>query len=366
MPPTSLHRQVLDNLHLAVLVLDSQMHLRYINQAAEILLEASGNRLRGLALRELLTEATQPGESALHHPPASPLPFTKRRAKLRPRHGKELLVDYSLSALTEDGTFVVELSPLDRIRKIAQEEATSAASRANQLLLRGLAHEVKNPLGGLRGAAQLLERELPDPMLHEYTSVIISEADRLRNLVDRMLGPQRPPVLQPINIHEPLEYVARLIRAEATDGNLRLVRDYDPSTPLIAADQEQLVQALLNIMRNAWEAIALGDKLNNARGEIILRTRTLRQQPIGATTHRLVCQLELIDNGPGIPEHLQENIFHPMVSGHAQGSGLGLSIAQSIVHQHEGHIEFQSEPGCTRFVLLFPTIEPRSSDHNGR
>lgn len=219
------------------------------------------------------------------------------------------------------------------------------------MLVRGLAHEIKNPLGGIRGAAQLLSRELPEESLKDYTNVIIEEADRLRNLVDRMLGSNKLPNLAPTNIHEVLERVSSLVEAES-QGSITLVRDYDPSIPDLLLDREQMIQAVLNMVRNAMQAIAGQNDLR--LGRITLRSRTLRQFTIGHTRHRLVCKVEIIDNGPGIPAELQETIFYPMVSGRPDGTGLGLAIAQNIISQHQGLIECESHPGHTVFSLFLP------------
>ncbi len=213
-------------------------------------------------------------------------------------------------------------------------------------MIRGLAHEIKNPLGGLRGAAQLLERELPDPQLTEYTKIIIDEADRLQNLLNRMLGPNTLPNLRETNIHHVLERVRSLVLAEAPPG-IEITRDYDPSIPNLNADSDQLIQAALNLVRNAVQALG-------QHGSIILRTRAQRQITIGHERHRLVLTLEVIDNGPGIPQEIQERIFYPMVTGHANGTGLGFSIAQSLINRHGGLIECTSEPGNTIFRILLP------------
>jgi two-component system nitrogen regulation sensor histidine kinase GlnL len=212
--------------------------------------------------------------------------------------------------------------------------------------VRGLAHEIKNPLGGLRGAAQLLERELSDPSLKEYTGIIIGEADRLQTLVNRMLGPNTRPQRRSINIHQVVERVRTLAVAEAPPG-VTIVRDYDPSIPDFMAEPDQLIQALLNIVRNALQAIG-------EQGEIILRTRSIRQATIGHHRHKLAARLDIIDNGPGIPPDMMESIFFPMVTGRPDGTGLGLPIAQDLVNQHHGLIECHSEPGKTVFTLLLP------------
>jgi two-component system nitrogen regulation sensor histidine kinase GlnL len=245
----------------------------------------------------------------------------------------------------------LEIVQVDRHLRIAHEEHLLTQQRAARDLMRGMAHEIKNPLGGLRGAAQLLEGELEQPELHEYTRVIIGEADRLRNLVDRMLGPNNVPANRTINIHQVMEQVRSLVDAECYP-HLELKREYDPSIPDLQADSELLVQALLNLVRNAAQAGAT---------TIILRSRTQRQFTIGHIRHKLVIRIDIIDNGPGIPAELQSKIFYPMVTGRPEGTGLGLSIAQSLINQHHGIIEFTSEPTNTVFTVFLPlevTHEP--------
>jgi two-component system, NtrC family, nitrogen regulation sensor histidine kinase GlnL len=352
MLPDRFLRQILDNLTTAVLLLDADLRLSFLNPAAEMLLAVSGQRVLGQHVAELFHDTAQTVD-ALRHALKNAHPFTKREATLNLTNGQSMMVDYTVTPMlaAERSWVLMELLPRDRLLRITKEEAQLSKQEVTKVLVRGLAHEIKNPLGGIRGAAQLLARELPEQSLKDYTDVIIEEADRLRNLVDRMLGPYRPPHLQPINIHEITERVLNLIQAE-TQGTLTLLRDYDPSVPDIMADREQLIQAVLNIVRNAMQAIQHGVGLE--RGEITLRTRTLRQFTIGHIRHRLVCRLEVIDNGPGIPDEIIDSIFYPMVSGRAEGTGLGLSITQNIVSQHQGLIECDSRPGQTVFTLFLP------------
>lgn len=227
-----------------------------------------------------------------------------------------------------------------------------AKQAATQSLVRGMAHEIKNPLGGIRGSAQLLAKMLENPDLKEFTDIIIDEVDRLRNLVDKMLGPNKLPEREATNIHEVLERVHSLITVES-DGQVHLLRDYDPSIPEFMADKEQLIQVVLNIVRNAMQAL-LSQESVQTTPQIVLRTRAVRQFTIGHTRHRLVLHLAIQDNGPGIPDDIRESLFYPMISGRAEGTGLGLSIAQSIVNQHQGIIECQSEPGHTEFSIYLP------------
>jgi len=278
--------------------------------------------------------------------------FTKRQATLHLGVGKEMTVDYVVTPVTLDSeALIIEIQPLDRLMRISREEAILSAQHLSQLLVRSLAHEIKNPLGGLRGAAQLLARELASEQLTDYTNVIIEEADRLRNLVDRLLSAPRRITREPVNIHEVLERVRHLVEAES-DGRLLIQRDYDPSIPEIIGDREQLIQAVLNISRNAQQA--LGGLSAGMMPEIRFRTRTQRQFTIGNQRHRLACQIDITDNGPGVPPELLDTLFVPMISGRADGTGLGLTIAQSIVNQHHGLIECKSRPGMTVFSLLIP------------
>ena len=348
----ALHRLLLDNLTTATLLLNSQLCLEYMNPAAEMLLAISGQRSHGQFISDLFTESPE-ALSSLRQAVEQAHPFNKREAVLTSVTGQTLTVDYAVTPLFSKGEtlLLLEVHPRDRLLRITKEEAQLSKQETTKLLVRGLAHEIKNPLGGIRGAAQLLSRELPNEDLKDYTNVIIEEADRLRNLVDRMLGSNKLPQLRVTNIHEVLEHVCSLVGAE-TQGSIPLIRDYDPSIPDLLLDREQMIQAVLNIVRNAMQAIAAHNELR--LGCITLRTRTLRQFTIGHTRHRLVCKVEIIDNGPGIPAELQDTIFYPMVSGRPDGTGLGLAITQNIISQHQGLVECESHPGHTVFSLFLP------------
>ncbi|WPC05516.1 nitrogen regulation protein NR(II) [Pseudomonas benzenivorans] len=356
----ALHRLLLDNLTTATLLLNGELRLEYMNPAAEMLLAVSGQRSHGQFISELFTESAE-ALSALRQAVEQAHPFNKREAVLTSVTGQSLTVDYAVTPILSRGAtlLLLEVHPRDRMLKITKEEAQLSKQETTKLLVRGLAHEIKNPLGGIRGAAQLLARELPAPELKDYTDVIIEEADRLRNLVDRMLGSNKLPSLTPTNVHEVLERVASLVEAES-QGSIILVRDYDPSIPDLLIDREQMIQAVLNIVRNAMQAIAT-QKHDLGLGRITLRTRTLRQFTIGHTRHRLVARIEIIDNGPGIPQELQETIFYPMVSGRAEGTGLGLAITQNIISQHQGLIECESHPGHTLFSIFLPLEQGASA-----
>ena len=343
---------ILDNQSTAVLWLDGALRLAYLNPAAETLLRLDGRQALGNPITECLPLARE-FAAALARAVESRETFTQRELKLL-LSGEDaaITVDCTATPVAErdgDTPLLVELVPLDRHLRISREDALIAQHAANRLLARNLAHEIRNPLGGLRGAAQLLERRLPDEALKEYTRIIMGEADRLSALVDAMLGPARMPQRTAVNIHELLEHVARLTESEAP-ASLELKRDYDPSLPELRLDRGEIVQALLNVARNAREALA-------DRGQLLFRTRVLRQFTIGAQRHRLVAAVEVVDDGPGVAPELLGRIFAPLVSGKPHGTGLGLSIAQELVNRHGGLIECVSAPGHTVFSILLPLEE---------
>ncbi|WP_462380056.1 nitrogen regulation protein NR(II) [Pseudomonas sp. Marseille-QA0892] len=359
----ALHRLLLDNLTTATILLNAELRLQYMNPAAEMLLAVSGQRSHGQFISELFTESPE-ALNALKQAVEQAHPFTKREAQLTSLAGQSMTVDYAVTPIINKGAtlLLLEVLPRDRLLRITKEEAQLSKQETTRLLVRGLAHEIKNPLGGLRGAAQLLERELPDESLKDYTNVIIEEADRLRNLVDRMLGSNKLPSLSMTNVHEVLERVCSLAEAES-QGSITLVRDYDPSIPDVLIDREQMIQAALNIVRNAMQAMTT--TAEHRMGRITLRSRTLRQFTIGYVRHRLVAKLDIIDNGPGIPPELQDTLFYPMVSGRPDGTGLGLSIAQNIITQHQGLIECESQPGQTVFTIYLP-LEQGATSHESK
>jgi two-component system, NtrC family, nitrogen regulation sensor histidine kinase GlnL len=267
-------------------------------------------------------------------------------------HGEAWPVHVIVSPIEATPHVVVELVVIEQQVRLEREERVIGQAQANKELIRNLAHEIKNPLGGIRGAAQLLEMELPAKGLRDYTRVIIAEADRLQALVDRLLAPHRlPHVVGDVNIHEVCERVRALVLAEFPRG-LQVRRDYDVSIPDFRGDREQLIQALLNIVQNAAQALTLRIGAGDAR--ITLNTRIARQVTLGKQRYRLALELRVIDNGPGVPEMLRETIFYPLVSGREDGSGLGLTLAQAFVQQHLGTVEFESEPGTTVFKILIP------------
>jgi len=352
MASADIYQRILEHLSTAVALLDKDMQVLYINPSAEMLLETSGRRMRGIPITEMFVEPDAALQTLIATA-ASGHAYTKREAEFLLPSGSLVRVDYSVSPFPGDPSLLLlEVQPRDRLLRITREEEMLAQQETTRILVRGMAHEIKNPLGGIRGAAQLLDRELHDEGLKDYTNVIIEEADRLRSLVDRMLGPNKAIQKTDANIHEILERVRTLLEAES-EGRIEFARDYDPSLPEFQGDKEQLIQAFLNIARNAMEALTQSPR-EGVTPRITLRTRSLRQFTIGHTRHRLVCRVDIIDNGPGIPADMIQNIFYPMISGRANGTGLGLAITQSIIGQHAGLVECESEPGRTDFIIFIP------------
>lgn len=347
---------LLSNLKTAVLVLNAQCQPVYLNSAAENLLEVSLHRIADSDFADFFSHSN-PRRAMFKQALGGETPYTERMVKVLLPDNREATVDYTVTPITEDNkpALLIEMLPMDRSLRIDRERALQAANTISRNLIRGLAHEIKNPLGGIRGASQLLAEELERDDLREYTDIIISETERLRQLVDKLIGPSTPATLVPVNIHEVTERVAALIEAE-TQGALRIVREYDPSIPELSGDRGKLIQAILNVMRNAMQALASTDPEAEPRPQITLRTRIINNFTIGKTHHRVICHLEIIDNGPGIPEDIGDRIFYPMISGRAEGSGLGLPIAQSAIHLHQGLIECESQPGHTRFSVYLPFL----------
>jgi two-component system, NtrC family, nitrogen regulation sensor histidine kinase GlnL len=348
---------LLDALSTGIVMLDAQLCPIYANVAAQDLLAFSLNKARGRpfgdflqdsnGLTSILRRALETGEG-----------FADRELMVRPlgapRDARTLDVTITpLEGQVTGNHLLLELADTTQRKRISRENDLLARLDGSRLMIKQLAHEIKNPLGGLRGAAQLLERELQEASLREYTRVIIGEADRLTALVDSMAGPNRAPQKAQINVHEICEHVYHLLRAEARPG-IVVDRDYDPSLPNATLDRNQTIQALLNVARNALQAI---DPVDGRAGKIILRTRALSNVSIGSARHRLVASVEVEDNGPGVPEALRSSIFYPLVTGRSNGSGLGLAVAQELVTRNGGLIEFDSEPGRTVFTLLLPLGE---------
>ena len=316
---------------------------------------ASFSQLNGVDINQLFSDEDGQTKDELETALRDLHPITKREAQVKVSNkGHAATVDYTMTPVIQPQSgisLLLEVRLLDRLMRISREDNLINSHQATKALVRGVAHEVKNPLGGIRGAAQLLARELQTPALHEYTDIIIAEADRLRNLVDEMLGPRKVPKPAMTNIHEVMERVRTVLMAEAGPG-IDIARDYDPSVPDIWCDKDQLIQAMLNIARNAMQALKEFNR--QAFPKVTLKTRVLRQFTIGHQRHRLVALVQIQDNGPGISKELQETMFYPMISGRANGTGLGLSISQSIINQHQGLIECDSQPGKTLFSMYLP------------
>jgi len=354
------HKRLLDNQKTGVVVMDKDLRLLYLNVAAENLLEISVRKANKLFIGDVLIKAAEDiGEmqTALTNSHS----FTKRQAQLQLMHGKTVDVDYTITPFEEDGEqrVLLEITSLEHSYKISRGESLNSTHATTRELVRGLAHEIKNPLGGIRGAAQLLAAELNSEDLADYTNVIINEADRLHKLVDRLAGSRQPLKMLPTNVHEVLERVRSLVQAEISGNSIELIRDYDPSIPPVLADSSQLIQAMLNIVRNAMQAL-FSPKVEHNLGRITLRTRIIRNATIGAKFHRLIASIQVTDNGPGIRPDMIDSIFYPMISGRAEGTGLGLSITHSIINQHKGLIECESKPGATCFTVLLPVAPPGS------
>jgi two-component system, NtrC family, nitrogen regulation sensor histidine kinase GlnL len=342
---------LLDALSTGILLLDSQLCVIYANVGAQDLLAVSLNQARGRPINELFHGAQQlvgTLRRALERNEACAEHELVLKPNGSPASRDPQVLDLIVTPLEGQVTgthLLLELSDAKQRQRISRENELLSRLDGSRLMIRQLAHEIKNPLGGLRGAAQLLDRELTDGR-REYTAVIISEADRLTALVDSMIGPSRPPQMAPANIHELCEHVFHLLRAEALPGVL-IERDYDPSLPTSLMDRNQVIQALLNIARNALQAVG-------ERGRIVLRTRAQSNVSIGSVRHKLIANVQIEDNGPGVPATLMNTLFYPLVTGRPTGTGLGLAVAQDLITRHGGIVEFESEPGRTVFSLLLP------------
>jgi two-component system, NtrC family, nitrogen regulation sensor histidine kinase GlnL len=343
--------ELLDAMVTSIFLLDQDLHVTYLNAAAQTLLGLGSNQALGRSIADLMRgaetlmpmfeRARKGGEGVVQRELAWPAPS-----------GVDRILDCAVTQviLGESLRLLLEIEDITQHRRLTRENALLAQLGGSRLMVRQLAHEIKNPLGGLRGAAQLLERELLDPALREYTRVIISEADRLTNLLDSMLGPGRPPAKQLINVHELLERVYHLLRSEAPEG-VTIDRDYDPSLPALTVDPNHIIQAMLNLGRNAIQALS---SFGVDAPRLTLRTRAANNVSVGVQRHRLVASIQFEDNGPGVPNEIRETIFYPLVSGRVDGTGLGLGIAQDLVSRHGGLIEFDSAPGRTIFVISLP------------
>ncbi len=341
-------QRLIENINTAVLVFDKNLFLTTINTAGENLLSLSQRKICGLNISEIFPVSDN-FVCTIRRALESKQPYMEWGMELCLSNTRQVVVDCTMTPYFEGEVceeVIVEMVDAHSYAKVIREESLNILHDAARQSLQGMAHEIKNPLGGLRGAAQLLEQELNGNELTEYTQIIINEADRLRRLIDRMLTPNALQYPSDVNIHEVLEYVINLVKAELP-GSVEIQRDYDPSLPLINVDREQLIQALLNILRNAAQAVA-------EDGEISLRSRIIRRIAIRQHYYKIAVQIEVIDNGPGVPAEIEDTIFYPMVTGRPEGTGLGLSIAQSLVQTHGGVIEYERSDDRSNFRILLP------------
>jgi two-component system nitrogen regulation sensor histidine kinase GlnL len=349
----------LDYLASAILLLDAGRRVCYANSAAENLLETTVRALLHRPLDKVMHYSANL-QQALDNALTNNWSYTGQNVEIRrgkPGQGEALHLNCTVTPMQSPDApeirMLLELQPIDQQLKASREERLIEQQQASRELIRNLAHEIKNPLGGIRGAAQLLERELNNPALQEYTQVIIQEADRLQDLMQRLLSPHRATLqAQRMSIHEVLERVGNLLKLEFPE-TLFILRDYDISLPELTADREQLIQVFLNIARNAAQAL-------DGKGEIVFRTRSARQVTLAKRRFRLAIDVAIIDNGPGVADDFRERMFYPLVSGRPNGTGLGLTLAQSFVQQHQGTIECESRPGHTVFLIRLPlnALEP--------
>ncbi|MCC5854786.1 MAG: nitrogen regulation protein NR(II) [Idiomarina sp.] len=355
--PTQTAGHLLEQLGTAVVLLDPRLSVSYANAAAETLLAGSGRRLPGAPFESLFRYASL-NLHVLQHLIPDQQTLSDSDVVLVLHDGKSMTVEFTALPIVHQGNdaLLLEMRQVDLIRRLNQEQMQQHQLAAAQQLVRGLAHEIKNPLGGIRGAAQLLHAELHSEALEEYTRMIMAQSDRLRGLVDRLLGPNRPGPRDWVNVHE---VIARATDVMAVDmpAGVSIVKDYDPSLPELYASADQLEQVILNILKNALEAVG-------SEGEVILRTRVSHGEAIYGKQYRQAALISIIDNGPGVADALKDTLFYPLVSGREGGTGLGLSIAQSLVHQHAGKIEVNSRPGQTQFTLCLPYILPESTPEN--
>ncbi|MEM8593189.1 MAG: nitrogen regulation protein NR(II) [Pseudomonadota bacterium] len=345
---------VLDHLHTAVVSLSRQLTIDYLNASAQSLFNMSLTRAHGKPLNSLFSDSDKL-HIILDQAASDDAPIIQRQVSLTLHSMQTAVLDVSVTPTPHH--LLLEFSSLDRLMRINQEKHSYSTQNSSRELIRTLAHEIKNPLAGISGAAQLLQREAKDTQYSEYTEIVIAETKRLANLVDNLLGPYKQQQLHSVNIHEVLEHVLTLARVELSNSespDITLTRQYDPSIPGLMADKEQLIQAVLNIVKNAIQALTE----HQSSGDITVVSAIERNHTIGLIKHRLVCRVDIIDNGPGISEAHADTLFLPLVSHKEHGTGLGLAVAQSVISQHAGLITFNSAPGHTCFSLYLPLHSP--------
>ena len=346
-------RNYVTELNTGILVLDESLKIMYLNSSAQSMLDISLKSSRKRELKELFYEEPDSYEnfkSCL----SEKSNFTKVDALLFVKGGKRLLCDYHIQHFSYDPVeegLIIEIINKEYSHEIRERLRSQTNQEVTSAFIKGLAHEIKNPLSGIRGAAQLLSQKFPDLGLNEYTEIIINQTDRLTSLVDNILGPNRKPSFEARNVHEALENVISLVHQDLREKDIVLVKDYDPSIPDIFIDSYLLEQSILNLVNNAKEAL---EDSNILSPKIEVGTRVLHQEFLGEIQHKTVCKISVIDNGPGIPSDIRESIFFPMISTKVTGSGLGLSVTQGIISQHRGTVSCKSEPGKTEFSILIP------------
>lgn len=340
---------LLDGMSTCIVWLDADGKVAHLNEPAEDFFATSRNQAAGRSFRDLVKSNVEL-DGVVSRARVAGAQYSRRELPFEA--GPATATRYVNVTVTPydapgwPGGSLVEIADVTQHQRILRETALLTQLGGSRAMVRQLAHEIKNPLGGLRGAAQLLERQLRDPSLHEYTAVIIAEADRLAGLVDALLGPGQPPHKEPVNIHELVQHVGHLLAAEAPSG-VAIERDYDPSLPRLRLDRNQIIQALLNLGRNAIHAVG-------ERGRIVLRTRALTNATIGTRRYRVVASIQVEDDGPGVPTEIRDTVFYPLITGRQGGTGLGLAVAQDLIGRHDGLIEFDSRPGRTVFTILLP------------
>ena len=350
-------RTILDALSSGIILLDEHLLIVGLNPAAENILGISQQRARGQSLLQLVDDEPEMRDILARVVATGDHYANEMRLAPTEVYNVERVIDCRVSPLnTDEACLLVEITDVTRRSQISRENALLIQHGAGRQMIRQLAHEIKNPLGGIRGAAQLLERQLNEAELREYTDVVISETDRLAALVDTLLGPGGPPNKAPVNVHELLEYVVRLIEAEEPKS-IKIRREYDPGLPDINLDRDQIVQAFLNLVRNATAAL-------DGQGTLTLRTRAATNFTIGNTRHRVIASIEIEDDGPGIPGDMQDSVFYPLVTSRPEGTGLGLPAAQELLSRHGGLIEFDSRPGRTVFFVRVPLDQTEGSGND--
>ena len=349
------HQDILDAIKVAIVVVDAKFAIQYMNNTAEDFCGGSLEHFRGQKIGSLF-EGQEVTEEALQQCFDAYETYTLRQVQLKVSATNQQTVANVAVSPIPGQQLVFEIEPFDRILFMNKEDQMRNAQLASRQLVRGMAHEIKNPLGSIRGAAQLLRKELSTSEQTDYTDLIIGEVDRLKTLVDRLLGPNHTPCFEAVNIHEVIENVLRIVASKA-DVAWEVVRDYDPSMPGVLGDFDQLTQAMLNIIQNAHEATQ-----NEESPHLVVHTGIEHQFTIGRTRHAMVARIEIEDNGIGIPPDIQDQIFFPLVTGKSTGTGLGLAITHTIIGMHNGLIVCNSVPRRTKFVMYLPLA---SEDERG-